>query len=58
MTDTPGTTEPTCSCGDPSRHRINHRKTINCWTYVGEDRYDVLPDPTSPHGYRVEVANR
>ena len=47
-----------CSCGDSTRPHINHRKRIPCWTYIGEDRYDVLPDPTSDHGYRVKVANR
>jgi hypothetical protein len=38
------TPDGVCSCGDSHRPRINHRKRIPCWTYVGNDRYDVGPD--------------
>jgi hypothetical protein len=34
----------TCSCGDPSRPHINHRKTIPCWTYVGDNRVTIDRD--------------
>lgn len=33
----------TCSCGDPTRPHINHRKRIPCWTYIGHDRCDICP---------------
>lgn len=30
-----------CSCGDRSRPNINHRKTIPCWTYIGNTRHNI-----------------
>jgi hypothetical protein len=30
-----------CTCGDPTRPNINHRKTIPCWTYLGHDRMSI-----------------
>jgi hypothetical protein len=30
-----------CTCGNPSRPNVNHRKTIPCWTYCGSERINV-----------------
>lgn len=33
-----------CSCGDPTRLHINHRKRIPCWTYIGSVRHNIGED--------------
>lgn len=30
-----------CSCGNRQRPHINHRKTIPCWTYIGDQRHNI-----------------
>lgn len=29
-----------CSCGNPSARSVHHRKTIPCWTYIGNDKFN------------------
>lgn len=29
-----------CSCGNPAARSIHHRKTIPCWTYIGNEKFN------------------
>jgi hypothetical protein len=33
-----------CSCGNRSIPNINHRKRIQCWTYIGNDKFNLQRD--------------